>query len=49
MRKWPIWLSLILLAITVGWFWLVSRQLQFTRTEQEVPRPAAEAKGDAKK
>lgn len=34
MRTWVIWLSLILLAITIGWFWLLSHDLRFTRADQ---------------
>ena len=49
MRSWVVWISLLLLAATVGWFWLLSHDLKFTRTDQPETKGAAEQKADAKK
>lgn len=50
MRSFAIWLSILLLAITVGWFWLLSHDLRFTRVDQ-VPdvKTASEPKTETKK
>jgi len=42
MRRWALWISLLLLALTLGWFWLLSNDLTFTRTDEG--RPAVEKK-----
>ena len=49
MRSWVVWISLLLLVATVGWFWLLSHDLKFTRTDQPEAKGAAEQKADAKK
>lgn len=49
MRTWVIWLSLFLLAITIGWFWLLSHDLQLTRTDQTETKIATEPKTEAGK
>ncbi|MCE9519507.1 MAG: hypothetical protein K8R87_08145 [Verrucomicrobia bacterium] len=49
MRSWVIWLSLFLIAITIGWFWLLSHDLRFSRVEPSEIKPAAEQKTDDKK
>ncbi len=47
MRRWVLWFSLILLAGTLGWFWLLSHDLTFTRLDEG--KPSAEKKGEGKK
>jgi hypothetical protein len=42
-RTWPWWVSLLLIALSLGWFWLLSQNLSFTRVEPEKPPPAKEA------
>ena len=49
MRSWVIWLSFLLLAATLGWFWLLSHELRFTRVEPDAKPPVAEQKTEAKK
>jgi hypothetical protein len=49
MRTWAIWISFLLLAATVGWFWLLSHDLQFTRNDQPEPKPPAEQRAETKK
>lgn len=44
MRSWVIWLSFLLLAVTVGWFWLLSRDLRFSRVDQAEIKAAPEQK-----
>lgn len=34
MRRWPLWISLLLLALSLGWFWLLSNDLTFTRADE---------------
>ncbi len=34
-RTWPWWITLILLAATLGWFWLLGRDLHFSRVDPE--------------
>ena len=36
-RTWPWWITFFLLAITLGYFWLLSRDLAFARTDAEKP------------
>ncbi len=43
MRAWLIWISFLLLVVSLGWFWLLSHDLVITRVEQDV-KPAAEVK-----
>jgi hypothetical protein len=47
MRRWVVWISLLLLALSLGWFWLLSNDLAFTRTDEG--RPAVEKKAEGKK
>lgn len=47
MRRWVLWISLLLIALSLGWFWLLSNDLTFTRTDEG--RPAVEKKGEPKK
>jgi len=49
MRSWVIWFSLLLLAVTIGWFWLLSHDLRFSRVDQTEVKPAAEQKAEPKK
>ena len=49
MRSWVIWLSLLLLAVTVGWFWLLSHDLRFSRVDQAEVKSAPEQKAEPKK
>ena len=49
MRSWVIWLSLLLLAVTVGWFWLLSHDLHFSRVDLAEPKTAPEQKIEPKK
>ena len=49
MRPWVIWLSLLLLAATIGWFWLLSHDLALTRVDQAEPKPVPEQKAEPKK
>jgi hypothetical protein len=37
MRRWPLWISLLLLALTLGWYWLLSNDLTFTRLDEGKP------------
>ena len=46
MRRWAVWLSLFIFAITLGWFWLLSHDLTFTRLDEG--KPAADKKVDPK-
>jgi hypothetical protein len=39
-RTWPWWITLFLLAISLGWFWLLSENLIFTRAEPEKEKTA---------
>lgn len=48
-RSWVVWLSLLLLAVSVGWFWLLSHDLGFTRSDQPEPKPPVEAKVETRK
>lgn len=34
-RAWPWWLSLLLIAVSLGWFWLLSLDLSFARAEPD--------------
>lgn len=43
-RAWPWWISLILIAVSLGWFWLLSLDLRFVRMEPDVRPATAEAK-----
>ncbi len=47
MRRWHLWLSLLLLALTLGWFWLLSNDLTFTRLDEG--RPEKGQKAETKK
>lgn len=49
MRSWVVWLSFILLAATIGWFWLLSHDLRFVRAELDGKTPPVETKSDAPK
>ena len=49
MRSLVIWFSLLLLAVTIGWFWLLSHDLRFSRVDQTEVKPAAEQKAEPKK
>jgi hypothetical protein len=44
MRRWPLWISLLLLALSLGWFWLLSNDLTFTRLDEGKPDKKAETK-----
>lgn len=48
MRSWLVWLSFLMLVVSLGWFWLLSRDLVITRVESEV-KPPVEVKVDGKK
>ncbi len=48
MRAWLIWISFLLLVVSLGWFWLLSQGLVITRVESEI-KPSVEVKADAKK
>jgi cell division septal protein FtsQ len=40
--RWALWLFLVLMAVTVGFFWQLSRELRITRiTEAKTPAKAA--------
>ncbi|MEZ0275364.1 MAG: hypothetical protein ACAH88_10705 [Roseimicrobium sp.] len=45
LRSWFLWLSLILAAASIGWFWLLTQDLRFSRIEQEPPPAAADKAG----
>ena len=47
MRSWIIWISFLLLAVTLGWFWILSHDLTITRVNPGV-KAAAEQKSEAK-
>lgn len=32
-RTWPWWLTFLLIAASLGWFWLLSHDLSFSRVE----------------
>ncbi len=49
MRSWIVWLSLLLLAVTVGWFWLLSHDLRFSRVDPAEGKPPPEQKSEPKK
>ncbi len=44
LRSWYFWLSLFLVALSLGWFWVLTHDLTFTRLEADAP-PAASDKG----
>jgi len=48
MRSWIIWVSFLLLAVTIGWFWLLSHDLRFSRVDQAGVKPAQEQKVEPK-
>jgi hypothetical protein len=43
-RTWPWWITLLLLALSLGWFWLLSENLSFTRVEPEKAPATAQGK-----
>ncbi len=43
MRSWIIWISFLLLTLSLGWFWLLSHGLVITRVEPDT-KPASEVK-----
>jgi hypothetical protein len=49
MRPWVIWLSLVLLAVSIGWFWLLSHDLRFSRLDQVEVKGAPESKAESRK
>lgn len=42
LRSWFFWLTLILAVISLGWFWLLSHELTFSRIEPEASSSAGE-------
>jgi hypothetical protein len=44
-RSWFLWLTLLLIAASVGWFWLLAQDLRFSRIESELPAAAADKAG----
>jgi hypothetical protein len=44
MRRWALWITLLLLAVTIGWFWLLSHDLTFTRLDEGKPEKKVEGK-----
>jgi hypothetical protein len=44
LRNWPWWLTFCLLSITIGLFWLLSRDLSLSRAELEKVPAAAKSK-----
>lgn len=48
MRSWIIWVSFLLLAVTIGWFWLLSHDLHFSRVDQADVKPVQEQKVEPK-
>ncbi|HSJ03368.1 MAG: hypothetical protein ACAI34_20605 [Verrucomicrobium sp.] len=44
LRAWPWWISLILTAVSLGWFWMLSLDLRFVRVEPDTRAAAAEVK-----
>lgn len=49
MRPWMLWLSLLLLAASIGWFWFLSSGIVFQKTDQTEPRSAVEQKTEGRK
>ena len=50
-RSWPFWLTVLLTSATLGWFWLLSADLHFYRSESSPKSPAppaAATSGDVK-
>lgn len=43
-RTWPWWITFLLIAASLGWFWLLSHDLAFTRVEQGKAPAASQAK-----
>ena len=44
-RSWFLWLSLLLIAASVGWFWWLTQDLRFSRIEPEPPAATADKAG----
>ena len=44
LRTWPWWLTFFLLSITIGLFWLLSRDLSFSRAELDKAPAATKGK-----
>lgn len=43
-RTWPWWLTFLLIAASLGWFWLLSQDLSFSRVEPGKASVANQAK-----
>lgn len=48
MRSWLIWLSFLMLVVSLGWFWQLSHDLVIIRMESDV-KPSVEMKPEGKK
>ncbi|RBP46560.1 hypothetical protein DES53_102951 [Roseimicrobium gellanilyticum] len=44
-RSWFLWLTLMLAAASVGWFWLLTQDLRFSRIEPEPPAASVDKGG----
>jgi len=49
MRRWALWLTLFIFAITLGWFWLLSHDLTFSRLDEGRSSVEKEKKVEPKK
>ena len=43
-RTWTWWLTLLTLILTLGYFWLLSHDVTFTRVESGTKAPVAQGK-----